>query len=260
MLSGKVNIPTVIVIVNGWIHKYGNTRKMVQYRNKMQWTEERMQHAADWAKAVQEGYRANKSTENQSSLKWHQCYGSWCKHSSPIHPLGCLWHQIWTQRKGFQSPLPSSKQKPLMRSLGCIRTFEVLPSAVLTHHALAHGTAGCGAHKSLWKPEDVLQGCTWSATIPDKSLGSHSWQSRVLLPLHQGDLGTPQAGAALPRLFQRLLQRTIHLNRDAVYSVLPSEGFFHSHSLSLLAVRRAQIHVIKSYWLTLGVSCYWCFP
>lgn len=105
----------------------------------MQWTEERMQHAAGWAKAVQKGYRANKSTENQSSLTWHQCCGSWCKHSSPIQPLGCLWHQMWTQRKGFQPPLPNSKQHALMRSLGCIRGALLKSSPRLsspTHHAL----------------------------------------------------------------------------------------------------------------------------
>lgn len=87
----------------------------------MQWTEERMQHAAGWAKAVQKGYRANKSTENQSCLKWHQRCGSRCKHSSPLHPSGCCRHQIWTQRKGFRSPQSNSKQRALIRSLGCIR-------------------------------------------------------------------------------------------------------------------------------------------
>lgn len=87
----------------------------------MQWTEERMQHAAGWAKAVQKDYRANKISENQSPLKCHQPCGTWCKHSSPTHPSGCCWHQIWTQRKAFQPPLSNSKQHALISSLGCTR-------------------------------------------------------------------------------------------------------------------------------------------
>lgn len=78
----------------------------------MQWTEERMQHAAGWAKAVQKGYRANKSTENQSSLKWHQCCGSWCKHSSPIHPRDVV-DSRYEPRKRDSNPLcPAPNNMP----------------------------------------------------------------------------------------------------------------------------------------------------
>lgn len=81
----------------------------------MQWTEERMQHAAGWAKAVQKGYRANKSIENQLSkvapVLW-ELMQAFVTYS----PLGMFLIPDMNPEKGI--PIP---KHALVRSLGCIR-------------------------------------------------------------------------------------------------------------------------------------------